>query len=106
MALAAIIEGVGIVGPGLTSWADACAVLSGAKAFVSVPTELSPPTRNHGAMAYDAVHHVCVLFGGVCLVGNALKYAERVSIRVPAAMLQPGQHDEEARDRAVTARAA
>ena len=44
MALAAIIEGVGIVGPGLTSWADACAVLSGAKAFVSVPTELSPPT--------------------------------------------------------------
>jgi hypothetical protein len=50
--------------------------------------------------------YVCVLFGGVCLVGNALKYAQRVSIRVPAAMLQPGQHEEEARDRAVTARAA
>ncbi len=50
--------------------------------------------------------YVCVLFGGVCLVGNALKYAERVSIRVPAAMLEAGRHEEEARDRADTARAA
>ncbi len=50
--------------------------------------------------------YVGVLFGGVCLLGTALRYAERVSVRVPAAMLQLGKHDEEVRDRAATARAA
>jgi hypothetical protein len=50
--------------------------------------------------------YVCVLFSGACLLGNALKYAERVSIRVPAAMLQPGQHEEKAEGRSVAARAA
>lgn len=50
--------------------------------------------------------YVCVLFGGACLVGNALKYAERVSIRSPAAMLGAGQHEEKVRDRAVGARTA
>lgn len=50
--------------------------------------------------------YICVLFSGACLMGNALKYATRVSIREPAAMLTPGQHEEEVRRRPFTARAA
>jgi glycosyltransferase involved in cell wall biosynthesis len=34
-----------------------------------------------------------------CLLGNALRHAERVSIRVPAAMLQLGKHEEKLADR-------
>lgn len=48
---------------------------------------------------------VCVLFAGGCLVGSALTYARRVSIRVPAAMLR-GRHDEEVARRAAPARTA
>ena len=43
--------------------------------------------------------YICVLFAGACLLGNALHYAQRVSIRVPAAMLQLGKHEEELADR-------
>jgi hypothetical protein len=50
--------------------------------------------------------YVCVLFAGACLVGNALQYATRVSIRVPAAMLQLGKHEEKVADRAAATRAA
>ena len=52
--------------------------------------------------------YVCVLFAGACLMGNALQYAtaSRVSIRVPAAMLQPGKHEERVAERAAPARAA
>src|SRR6187551_1672297 len=50
--------------------------------------------------------YVCVLFGAGCLVGNALEYATRVSIRAPAGMLAPGKHEEKVADRAFTARAA
>jgi len=50
--------------------------------------------------------YICVLFAGGCLVGNALQYATRVSIRVPAAMLETGKHEEKVADRAVTTRAA
>jgi hypothetical protein len=49
--------------------------------------------------------YVCVLFAGGCLVGNALKYATRVSIRVPAAMLEPGKYEEKVADRAYATRA-
>jgi hypothetical protein len=50
--------------------------------------------------------YICVLFAGACLLGNALQYAARVSIRVPAAMLQLGKHEEKVAGRAATARAA
>lgn|GEM_PF-4108764 len=50
--------------------------------------------------------YVCVLFAGACLLGNALQYATRVSIRVPAAMLQLGKHEEEIADRAAATPAA
>jgi hypothetical protein len=50
--------------------------------------------------------YICVLFAGACLLGNSLQYATRVSIRVPAAMLQLGKHEEKVADRAATARAA
>ena len=43
--------------------------------------------------------YICVLFAGACLLGNALRHAERVSIRVPAAMLQLGKHEEKLADR-------
>jgi hypothetical protein len=50
--------------------------------------------------------YICVLFGGACLLGNALKYATRVSIRVPAAMLRAGKDEEKVAERSFAARAA
>jgi hypothetical protein len=50
--------------------------------------------------------YVCILFGTGCLVQSALAYADRVSIRVPAAMLRPDRHEEEVAKRAYSARAA
>ena len=52
--------------------------------------------------------YICVLFAGACLLGNALQYATRVSIRVPAAMLPLGKHEEKVADhpRAAATRAA
>lgn len=43
MALHAFIEGVGLVGPGLSGWAQGAAALTGAAPYVSRPTELPPP---------------------------------------------------------------
>lgn len=48
---------------------------------------------------------VSVMFGGVCLLGRALAYAESVSVRVPAAML-PGTHAAEVERRRYAPRAA
>ncbi|RYZ03558.1 MAG: hypothetical protein EOO73_27115 [Myxococcales bacterium] len=48
---------------------------------------------------------VCILFAGGSLVGNALNYARRVSIREPAAMLR-GRHEQEVGSRTIAARAA
>jgi hypothetical protein len=42
MKLAARIEGVGVVGPGLASWKDAREILAGRAPFVSRPTVLPP----------------------------------------------------------------
>ena len=50
--------------------------------------------------------YICVLFGGACLLGNSLKYAARVSIREPAAMLRPGKYEEKVGERSFAARAA
>ena len=50
--------------------------------------------------------YITVLFSGACLLGNALKYATRVSIRQPAAMLRPGKYEERVAERSFTARAA
>ena len=50
--------------------------------------------------------YICVLFSGVCLVGNALGYAQRVSIRVPTTMLRPGLNEEKVEERAFSARTA
>ena len=48
--------------------------------------------------------YICVLFSGACLLGSALKYAQRLSIRAPAAMLEAGAHEEEVEERASAAR--
>ena len=50
--------------------------------------------------------YICVLFSGACLLGNALRYATRVSIRKPAAMLRAGKYEEKVAERSFTARAA
>jgi len=50
--------------------------------------------------------YICVLFSAACLLGNALKYATRVSIRQPAAMLRAGKYEEKVSDRSFSARAA
>ena len=50
--------------------------------------------------------YICVLFSGACLLGNSLKYATRVSIREPAAMLRAGKYDEKTAERSFAARAA
>jgi len=50
--------------------------------------------------------YICVLFSGACLLGNALKYATRVSIREPAAMLRAGKYEEKVAERSFAARAA
>jgi hypothetical protein len=43
MSLAARIEGVGLVGPGLASWSEGCILLGGSGAYVSRPTVLPAP---------------------------------------------------------------
>lgn len=50
--------------------------------------------------------YICVLFSAACLLGNSLKYATRVSIREPAAMLRAGKYEEKVAERAFTARPA
>ena len=50
--------------------------------------------------------YIVVLFSTGCLLGNSLKYATRVSIRQPAAMLRSGKYEERVRERSFTARAA
>lgn len=50
--------------------------------------------------------YICVLFSAGCLLGNALKYATRVSIREPAAMLRPGKYEERVAERSFRAHAA
>jgi hypothetical protein len=50
--------------------------------------------------------YIVVLFSGACLLGNALQYATRVSIRPPAAMLGSGKYEERVAERSFTARAA
>jgi hypothetical protein len=50
--------------------------------------------------------YVCVLFGSGSVLQSALAYAQRVSIVVPAAMLQHERHDEKVAQRAHAARAA
>ena len=50
--------------------------------------------------------YVCVLFGAGCVVQGALAYAQRVSVREPAAMLRLGQHEGKVGRRALAARAA
>jgi hypothetical protein len=50
--------------------------------------------------------YICVLFSAACLLGNSLKYATRVSIREPAAMLRPGKYEEKVAERPFSARAA
>ena len=43
MTLAAIIEGIGIVGPGLQNWEATRAIMAGAEAYVAAPTLLPAP---------------------------------------------------------------
>ena len=50
--------------------------------------------------------YVCVLFSGACLLGSSLRYAQRVSIRAPAAMLWGRSHEEEVEERTSRARPA
>lgn len=50
--------------------------------------------------------YVCVLFAAGCLVMSAVQYAQRVSVREPAAMLRPGPHEGKVGRRAFRARAA
>jgi hypothetical protein len=50
--------------------------------------------------------YICILFAGACLVGGALRYAQRVSIRQPATMLRSGKHEEEVGPSAIAARSA
>jgi hypothetical protein len=50
--------------------------------------------------------YVCILFSGACLLGSALSYAQRVSIRAPAGMLQAGSYEEKDEGRAFSSRAA
>lgn len=50
--------------------------------------------------------YICVLFSAACLLGNSLKYATRVSIREPAAMLRAGKYEEKVAERSFSARAA
>lgn len=44
-ALTVWVEGVGLLGPGLSSWAAALDVIGGARAHASAPTVLPPPAR-------------------------------------------------------------
>jgi hypothetical protein len=48
--------------------------------------------------------YICVLFSGACLLGNSLKYATRVSISEPAAMLRAGKYEEKVAERSFAAR--
>jgi hypothetical protein len=44
-ALKVWVQGIGLLGPGLASWPDAQAVLTGAAAHANAPTVLPAPAR-------------------------------------------------------------
>ena len=50
--------------------------------------------------------YVCVLFAAGGLVDSALRYARRVSVPMPSAMLRPGLHERQVGRSAFAARAA
>ena len=44
MSVSAYINGLGVLGPGLSNWADTAAILSGGRAYHLAPTQLPMPT--------------------------------------------------------------
>ncbi len=44
MTLSAYIDGIGVLGPGLTGWTDTAAMLSGRKSYAAAATVLPAPT--------------------------------------------------------------
>lgn len=50
--------------------------------------------------------YVCVLFSGACLLGNAVAYAQRASVRTSVAMLEVASHEESISKRAWSSPAA
>ena len=85
--LAAYIEGISFIGPGLDDWAATAAVLTGQAAYAAAPTRLSPPAALPAAERRRAGRIVQIaLAAGL----EATRHAQRDASSLPAVFSASG----------------
>ncbi len=85
--LAAFIEGISLIGPGLTGWTAAAPVLAGQAAYVAAPTQLPPLTVLPAAERRRAGRIVQIAIAAGL---EATRHAQRDAATLPAVFSSAG----------------